>query len=311
MSSAAPTAVHISVLREELVRGLQVVPGGRYVDCTVGGGGHAEAVLEASAPGGRLLGIDADPRAIRTAERRLSRFQGSYLLFNDNFANLRAICEKTGFLPVHGVYFDLGLSSLQLEEPARGFSFQRDEPLDMRFSDRQAVTAADIVNTYSEGELARVLWTYGEEPRSRAIARRIVGRRPLRTTGELAQLIEQMGPRRRGRIHPATRVFQALRICVNDEIANLEQALRQAIEVLGRSGRLVLISYHSLEDRVVKRWFQRESTDCLCPPPVPVCVCGHKATLRLITRRVLTPSAQEIQRNPRSRSAKLRIAERV
>lgn len=310
MASVGTRTVHVPVMVQELVRGLQVVPGGLYVDATVGGGGHAEAVLEASSPGGRLLGIDADPRAIRNAERRLSGFKGAYALANDNFANLQVICATYGFSPVHGVYFDLGLSSAQLDEEGRGFSFQREAELDMRFSDRQEVTAADIVNTYSMDELANVLWTYGEEPRSRAIARRIVAHRPLKTTTELADLVQTV-VRGRRRIHPATRTFQALRICVNDELANLDRALRQTPDVLGPGGRVVTISYHSLEDRQAKRWFRQESIDCLCPPEVPVCVCGHKATLRLITRRVITPTEEEVARNPRSRSAKLRIAERI
>ncbi len=311
MPGCASLATHVPVMTEELVRALQVVPGGRYVDCTVGGGGHAEAVLEAAAPGGRLLGIDADPRALRATERRLARLRGSYLLVNDNFANLKEVCERAHFVPVHGVFFDLGMSSLQLEEAGRGFSFQRDEPLDMRFSSRQELTAADIVNRYGEQELARLLWTYGEERRSRAIARRIVARRPLRTTGDLARVVEGAAPRRGSRMHPATRVFMALRIVVNDELGSLERAMGQAIEVLGPGGRLAVISYHSLEDRIVKGWLQRESKDCLCPPPIPVCVCGHRASLRIVTRRVITPSPEEVRRNPRSRSAKLRIAERI
>ncbi|MEE9286271.1 MAG: 16S rRNA (cytosine(1402)-N(4))-methyltransferase RsmH [Dehalococcoidia bacterium] len=310
MASSPSASTHVPVMVEELVRGLQVIPGGLYVDATVGGGGHAEAVLEACAPGGKLLGIDADPRAIRAAERWLGRFKGTYALANDNFANLRVVCAAYGFSLVNGVYFDLGLSSAQLEEPRRGFSFQREADLDMRFSDRQQVTAADIVNTYSMNDLAKVLWTYGEEPRSRAIARSIVAHRPLKTTTELAHLVESV-VRGRKRIHPATKTFQALRICVNDELASLEQALRQTTELLGTGGRVAVISYHSLEDRATKQWFRRESIDCLCPPGLPVCVCGHTPTLRLVTRRVVTPSEEEVKRNPRSRSAKLRIAERI
>ncbi len=311
MGALAVSPDHTPVLTRELIEGLAVVRGGRYVDCTLGAGAHGEAVLEAAEPGGRLLGIDADLRALRLAERRLSRFQGAFLLVNANFANLQEICINAGFSPVHGVYFDLGLSSMQLEEPGRGFSFQRDDPLDMRFSDRQQVTAAEIVNRYPEETLARVLWTYGEERRSRAIARRIVARRPLRTTGELARIVAQGSPQRGARIHPATRVFQALRIAVNDELASLQKALRSALEILGGRGRLCVISYHSLEDRIVKQFMQLESKDCVCPPPVPACVCGHKATLRTITRRVVTPSLEEVRSNPRSRSAKLRVAERL
>ena len=306
---AAPQ--HISVLPRELVEGLAVTPGGIYVDGTLGPGGHAAVVLAASSPGGRLLGIDADPRAIRAAERRLQEWRGQYVLVNDTFANLQAVCASLGFARVNGVYFDLGLSSLQLGEPERGFSFQADDPLDMRFGPLQSRTAADAVNGLSQEELARVLWACGEEPRSRAIARRIVAARPVRSTAELARIVASASRGPRGRIHPATRTFQALRIWVNDELAALETALRQAVIVTGPGGRIGVISYHSLEDRMVKQWFRQESTDCICPPGLPVCVCGHQASLRLITRRPLAPSEEEVQRNPRSRSAKLRIAERI
>ena len=301
---------HVPVLTDELIAGLAVQPGGVYVDCTVGGGGHASAVLDASAPTGRLLGVDLDPQAVEESRARLPAHDSSLVLVNDSYVNLRAVCAAHGFANVDGVYFDLGLSTLQLESPSRGFSFQRDEPLDMRFSDRQEMTAADIVNTYSMSDLAHVLWTYGEERRSRAIARRIVAGRPLRTTGELARLVQRAVPGR-GRVHPATRTFQALRICVNDELANLEQGLKQALEVLAPGGRLAAISYHSLEDRIVKRWLQREASDCICPPGPPVCVCGHTATVRLVNKRVIKPSAAEVGRNPRSRSAKLRIAQKT
>lgn len=311
MRSPSHAPEHIPVLAQELIAGLDVIPGGIYVDCTVGGGGHAEAVLDASAPGGRLLGIDADPRAIRAAERRLQRFHGAFVLANDNFANLQETAARYGFTQVHGVYFDLGLSTLQLEEAGRGFSFQRDEPLDMRFSHRQHRTAEELVNSSSVEELAQVLRRYGEERRSWAIARRIVAARPVKTTGQLAGLAREAAPASRWRIHPATRTFQALRIWVNDELANLEQALRQALGIMGRGGKLAVISYHSLEDRVVKGLFRQESTDCICPPGIPVCSCGHRATLRLLTRKVIVPSAGEVERNPRSRSARLRLAERL
>ena len=309
MRSPSHAPEHIPALAQELVQGLHVIPGGLYVDCTAGGGGHAEAVLGASAPGGRLLGIDADPQAIRAAQRRLQRFQGDILLVNDNFANLQEIAERHGFGRVHGVYFDLGLSTLQLEEPGRGFSFQREDPLDMRLSDRQRRTAADLVNDSPLEELAQVLRSYGEERRSRAIARRIVAERPIQTTGQLARLVQRAAPFPGGRIHPATRTFQALRIWANDELANLERALRQTLRIMAPGGRIAAISYHSLEDRAVKTLFKQESTDCICPPGIPICSCGHKATLRILTRKVIVPSAGEIERNPRSRSARLRIAE--
>lgn len=302
---------HTPVLVEEAIKALAVQPGGRYIDCTLGGGGHAAAILEHSSPGGQLLGIDADPEAIKVASSRLEAYSGSTLLVNDNFSNLQAICYKHDFVPVHGILFDLGLSSLQLNGSGRGFSFQHRAPLDMRLSPDQELTAADIVNTYSEAELAHLIKTYGEEGYSRRIARRIVQERPFKTTIELAQVIEQVVGRRRHRIHPATKTFQALRITVNQELEHLESALRQAVTLLGFSGRLVVISYHSLEDRIVKQFMQRESKDCICPPGTPNCVCGHAASLRILNKRVITVSFAEFQANPRSRSARLRAAERV
>ncbi|MFH0847194.1 MAG: 16S rRNA (cytosine(1402)-N(4))-methyltransferase RsmH [Chloroflexota bacterium] len=303
-------ASHVPVLLEETIQALAVQPGGRYIDATLGGGGHAALILERSVPGGQLLGIDADPEAIKSARERLSPFGNSVLIINDNFANLEAICFKYDFLPVHGILFDLGLSSLQLESE-RGFSFQRDAALDMRFSPTQRLTAADIVNRSPERELASLIRDYGEEPFSREIARHIVKKRPLRTTLELTRVIEEAVRGRRGRIHPATRTFQALRIAVNHELENLQTALEQAVDLLGFGGRLVVLSYHSLEDRIVKQFLRRESRDCICPPGVIECTCGHRARLRIITRKAVVPTPEEIERNPRSRSVKLRAAERV
>lgn len=311
MNPNRPTSGHVPVLLEEAIKALAVQPGGRYIDCTLGGGGHASAILRNSSPGGQLLGIDADPDAIKAARARLKEYSDSVLLVNENFVNLQAVCVKYDFFPVHGILFDLGLSSLQLNGSGRGFSFQQDAPLDMRLSDSQEITAADIVNTASEVRLAHLLRAYGEEDRSHQIARRIVKERPILTTIQLARVIEQVIGGRRGKIHPATRTFQALRIAVNQELDNLRAALRQAIELLGCEGRLVVISYHSLEDRIVKQFMQLESKECICPPDVPTCVCGHAVRLERINRRVITPSAQEAKLNPRSRSAKLRAAARV
>lgn len=302
---------HIPVLLRETVEALGVLPGGRYIDCTIGGGGHAAAILEQSSPGGQLLGIDADPKAIKAARANLNDYSDSVLLVNDNFTNLQDICIKYGFFPVHGILFDLGLSSLQLDSDGRGFSFQHDASLDMRFSPSQEVTTADIVNTSPEPELANLIRTYGEERFSDQIAHRIVQQRPIKTTLHLAQVVEQAVTARRGRIHPATRTFQALRIAVNKELENLEIALRQAVDLLGLEGKLVVISYHSLEDRIVKRFMQQEAKDCVCPPNIPTCVCQHRASLRIINKKVVTPSPAEIKLNPRSRSAKLRAAERI
>lgn len=302
---------HVPVMLREVVEELCVMPGGRYVDCTVGTGGHAEAIMEETSPGGRLLGIDADPYATKAARERLRRFGDDVVLVNANYGDLERICTQYGFNPVHGVLFDLGLSSLQLEQPGRGFSFRHEDPLDMRFSPDQRVTAADIVNTLPEDELARLLFRYGEERRSHAIASRIVRQRPLRTTAELSHVVEEAVPASGARIHPATRTFQALRIAVNRELENLEAALKQAVNLLGHGGRLVVISFHSLEDRIVKEFIREESTTCVCPPGTPVCVCRHSPTLRPVTKRVLTPSTEEVRMNPRSHSAKLRAAERI
>jgi 16S rRNA (cytosine1402-N4)-methyltransferase len=305
------SSVHVPVLLEEVIEALQVQRGGRYVDCTVNGGGHAEAILEECTPGGQLLGIDADPEAIKTARERLKRYANEAILVNENFRYLENICTRYGFRPVNGILFDLGMSTLQLESSGRGFSFQEDAPLDMRFSPRQTLTAADIVNTYSENELIAILEKYGEEWRARQIARRILEKRPIKTTLELARIVSEAVAVGRGRIHPATKTFQALRIAVNQELESLELALKQAINLLGSGGRLVVISFHSLEDRLVKEFFRRESQECVCPPSVPVCVCQHIRTLKLITRKAIRPSLAEIEHNPRSRSAKMRVAERL
>ena len=312
MTTAVMTRQHTPALLTEAVEALAVRPGGRYVDCTLGGGGHAEAILEAASPDGQLLGIDLDPDAQAVAEERLAAFGDRVTFVEGNFGQVGDLCRERGFAPVQGILFDLGLSSLQLEEESRGFSFQREGPLDMRFSPRQELTAADIVNTYSEEELATLLWQYGEERQSRRLARRLTEERPFRTTTQLAKAVEQVVSRRaRGVIHPATRTFQALRIAVNQELRHLEAALVQAHGLLGFGSRLVVISYHSLEDRTVKSFLRQEARDCICPPGLPVCVCGHRATLRLLARGAVRPSPAEVAANPRARSARLRVAERL
>lgn len=311
ISSPKETLIHAPVLVEEAVHYLAVQPGGRYVDCTVGAGGHARAILEASSPGGLLLGLDADPKALAIAQETLAPFAGSVRLVEANFRALGKTCRDLNFVPVHGVLFDLGVSSFQLADVERGFSFQVEAPLDMRFSPSQSVTADDIVNRYREAELAGIIWRYGEEPASKRIARAIVRARPITSTLHLAKVVARaVGPGRH-RIHPATRTFQAIRIAVNDELAALEDALGQARDILGTGGRLVAISFHSLEDRIVKQFMLRESRDCLCPPEAMRCTCGHKASLRLLTRRAVRPTPEETAANPRSRSARLRAAERI
>ena len=311
MSTATMTG-HAPVMVREVLTALNVRPGGRYLDGTVGGGGHARAIMEAAAPGGSLLGIDRDPQALAAARRQLGRFGADVRLVQGDFAEVDRICRELAFVTLHGVLLDLGLSSLQLEEAERGFSFQREGPLDMRFSRQQELTAAEIVNEYSEEALAEVLRRYGEEPQARRLARRIVERRPLHTTSELAKVVEEaVGKRARRQTHPATRTFQALRIAVNQELLSLEAALPQAYGLLGDLGRLAVLSYHSLEDRLVKVFLRQESRDCLCPPRQPVCTCGHKARLRRVSRRAIRPSPEEVASNPRSRSARLRVAERL
>ena len=305
-------SIHQPVIVAETLEALSVQPGGVYLDATVGGGGHAAAMLEASAPTGRVLGIDLDPRSLDVAIQRLQRFGSRFVSIAGNYGDMVSIARSLGVNQVEGVLMDLGFSSRQVGTPGYGFSFQSDEPLDMRYDPAGRLTAAEVVNNYSEQELARVIYEYGEEPRSRHIARRIVGSRPVQSTAQLAALAASAaGPRRGRRIHPATRTFQAIRIEVNDELGNLALGLAAAVQLLALSGRLAVISYHSLEDRMVKTFMQRQSAQCVCPPQAPVCVCGHQPTLKLVHRRVIKPSAREIQENPRSRSAKLRVAYRV
>lgn len=310
MRTLVGAAPHTPVMAAEVVRALNVQPGGRYVDCTVGAGGHAAAIMEAASPGGLLLGIDADPNAIRLARLRLAAYGDSVRLVEGNFRDVARICRQYNFAPVHGILFDLGLSSMQLAAE-RGFSFQVEAPLDMRFSPDQALTADEIVNTWPEDRLADLLWRFGEEPQSRRIARQIVRSRPIRTTTQLAKAVEQAAGGARKRIHPATKTFQALRIAVNQELDNLIEALEASRGLLGFGGRVVVISFHSLEDRLVKQFFRRESQGCICPPRTPVCTCGHQPTLMPVTKGAVTPSPQEVAANPRARSARLRAAERI
>ena len=311
MIVAMSMPVHVPALLDEVIAGLQPRRGGYFVDCTVGLGGHAAAILEKISPSGRLLGIDADPQAIKISQDKLSAYGEAVTLVNDNFVNLEAICERYHFHPVDGILFDLGVSSLQLDTAERGFSFHLDAPLNMRFDPGQGLTASDIVNSFSEQELAKLIERYGEERHSRRIARHIVQNRPIATTVELARLVEQVLGGKRAKIHPATRTFMALRIAVNSELQNLELALKQTLNLLRPGGRLTVISYHSLEDRIVKQFMRCAASGCLCPPGTVICRCGHVPTLKLISRKVIKPTSLEIESNPRSRSAKLRIAERL
>ncbi len=308
----AGTGDHQPVLLAETLAGLAIRPQGRYIDATVGGGGHARAILEASTPDGLLLGLDRDPEAAQRTAERLASFGERVQILHRSFVELAEAAHETNFSPVDGIVFDLGFSSFQIDDPGRGFSFRSNGPLDMRFDPTgDAPTAAELVNSLSEQELVRVLRTYGEEPRSGRIARAIVAARPISTTRELADVIYTAVGRRAGEIHPATLTFQALRIAVNGELDLVAAALPQAVALLRPGGRLAVISFHSLEDRLVKQFMQQESRGCICPPKAPVCTCHHKPTLQLITRKPEIPSEAESVANPRSRSAKLRVAEKL
>jgi 16S rRNA (cytosine1402-N4)-methyltransferase len=303
---------HIPVLLDEALQILAPHSGGRYIDATLGGGGHAQAILEASAPEGRLLGLDADPRAIERVQRRLARFGQRATLVQANFRHIAAIAREHGFDQVDGILFDLGVSSYHLDEADQGFSFGKEGPLDMRLNPDVGPSAADIVNTLDADDLADILYRYGEERRSRRIARAIVANRPITTTTQLAETVVKAIGRKPGvRLHPATRTFQALRIYVNDELGALEAALPQAVSLLKSGGVLAVITFHSLEDRIVKHYFRQESRDCICPPHTPSCTCGPKAQDEIIHRKGLTPSPDEIARNPRSRSARLRAIRKL
>jgi 16S rRNA (cytosine1402-N4)-methyltransferase len=306
---------HVPVLLTETTHALQPQPGGLFVDATVGGGGHAEKVLELTIPDGRLLALDADPAALEASRTRLAPF-GNRVRFARAYSDhLMEAAREYGFWGVDGVLFDLGVSSPQIDTPERGFSFQSDAPLDMRFGPDAARSAADLVNELPERALREIIGEYGEERYAGRIARHIVEERashPILTTEQLAGVVKRAKPRSSSeRIHPATRVFQALRIAVNDELGRLSRSLPQALDVMRAGGRLAVISFHSLEDRIVKQFMRQESVGCICPPELPACVCGRTPTVRLVTRRPLTASEAEIAVNPRARSAKLRVAEKV
>ncbi len=288
---------HVPVLVEQVLDGLAVKPGGTYVDCTLGEGGHAKAILETSGPNGLVLGLDLDPHAILASSKNLEPHDGSFVLVNDSFSDMGRIAKENGLWEVDGILLDLGMSSLQLQGEGRGFTFLNDEPLDMRFDPTQPLTAYSVVNDYTESDIANIIWEYGEEHRSRRIARSIVSNRPIETSLQLANLVIKAIRQPRGRIHPATRTFQAIRIEVNGEMDRLRVALRESMALLGSGGRLAVISYHSLEDRLVKEFLRKESRET--------------GNFKLITKKVISPSREEVLINPRSRSARLRVAERI
>jgi len=310
----ADEPAHLPVLAVEAVELLACSPGKTVVDATVGGGGHAELILERIGEAGTLTGIDCDNEAIERARRRLG-LRSNLTLVRENFRNLTAILERLGLAGMDALLLDLGLSSFHLEEASRGFSFRLEGPLDMRMDTRLETAAADIINTYSEKEIADILTRFGEEPSARRIARAMVRQRSkqkIRTTTELAEVVRRCVPQKRRRpgLDPATRTFQALRITVNSELENLRKVLDDAIPLLRPRGRICVISFHSLEDRIVKQTFARAARGCVCPPELPQCVCGKKPTLRVLTPKPIRPSDEEIAANPRCRSAKLRAAEK-
>ena len=302
---------HQPVLYQESINLLQPKNHGRYVDGTLGAGGHAAGILESSKPGGKLLGLDIDDQAIEIAKARLTAYGSRVILRKDSYANLGGHLRTLNWPCTDGIILDLGLSSMQLDTSDRGFSFIKDAPLDMRFNKDQKRTASEIINSWSEKDLAKVLWDFGEEPKSRQIAASIIEQRPVFTTHQLAAIVLNAYKGKRGKIHPATRTFQALRIAVNEELDTLEKGLEEALKALCKGGRLAVISFHSLEDRKVKQLFQRESRDCICPPEQPVCICGHKVSVRLISKKAIIPSQEEVVKNPRARSAKLRVVEKL
>ena len=312
----ANTPFHDPVLSREAVERLCVRSGSVYVDATAGEGGHSLALLQASAPSGRVLGIDRDPLSLARARKRLELFGNRFIPAEGNYADIYPIAQRSKYTSVNGILLDLGLSSWQLESSGAGFSFQRNEPLDMRFDRGGSLpTASDLINFTSEDELIKILFNFGEEPKARAIAKSIVLSRskfPIETTAQLLNILKAIPGLGRGRrTHPATRTFQAFRIAVNEELTNLYKGIIGAITLLESGGRLAIISYHSLEDRLVKQTFSTESTDCICDKTLPVCICGHQAVIRIINRRIITPTSTEVRSNPRSRSARMRVIEKI
>jgi 16S rRNA (cytosine1402-N4)-methyltransferase len=308
---ASDASPHTPVLFQEVLSALEPQSGSRIIDGTVGAGGHAHGILEASSPDGTLLGLDRDPQALAIAQERLTDFGIRAILRQGSFAEIVNHAAGIGWHSVEGILFDLGLSSMQLADPLRGFSFREDGPLDMRFDPAQDFRAADLVNEFQLEELARVIHQYGEEPKAYKIAKAIVSARPLTSTRQLADLVSKVAGRRKRHIHPATRTFQALRIAVNDELETLRVGLEQSISLLETGGRMAVISFHSLEDRIVKQTFRWASKECVCPPDQPICTCGKKREVKILTRRPIRPTEQEVERNLRSRSARLRVVEKL
>ena len=309
--------IHKSVLLQEIVQFLNPRAGQIYIDATIGFGGHAVEILKRILPDGKLLGIDQDEKAIAWLGAKYESKYPNLTLKKANFSEIGEVARESGHQNAHGIVADIGVSSVQLDEPMRGFSFKNDGLLDMRMDKSQELTATEIVNTYSEQNLTRVFSKYGEERLSKTIVRKIVAKRtekPFKTTLELAELIRGIYGKKglKGvKIHPATRAFQALRIEVNNELEHLEKFLPQALDLLAPKGRLAVITFHSLEDRTVKDFFQREAKGCICPSEYPICKCEHVKRVKIITKKPILAGEKEIQENPRSRSAKLRVIEKI
>ncbi|MBU1075057.1 16S rRNA (cytosine(1402)-N(4))-methyltransferase RsmH [Patescibacteria group bacterium] len=310
--------LHTSVLLEEVILYLDPKPNQNFIDGTIGAGGHAEKILERTGPDGKLIGFDMNPESIKQSKKRLKKYKNRVLLYQSNYSKIeRVTYEQSRIHKISGILLDLGISSFQLKSKGGGFSFKIDGPLDMRFGGPdQELTAEEIINKWPEKELVNILQNYGEERHSRLIAREIVRSRKTKhiaKTNELVEIIEKVysnKPKPR-RIHPATKTFQALRIAVNDELNSLRRMLPQALNILSPKGRIAIISFHSLEDRIVKQFFRQESKGCLCPPEFPVCRCAHKKQLTILTKKVIMPSLEETKQNYRARSAKLRVAEKI
>ena len=305
---------HESVLEGEVIQNFNLLEGSLIVDGTLGDGGHAELLLK-NTTSVRVLGIDRDMRAIERAEKRLAPFRDRITLVHGNFGDIKTILKKENVMNVDGLLLDLGVSSPQLDSPNRGFSFMRNGPLDMRMDSSQKITAADLLIELPDEKLVSVIKEYGEERFSKRIVRAIrqaQKQSAIKTTLQLSNIISSViHASRQTKIHPATRTFQALRIAVNGELEHIKKALRDSVDILQESARVIVISFHSLEDRIVKNFFKTEEKGCVCPPKIPVCSCGHKQRLKIITRKPIIPAVEEVRRNSRASSAKLRVAERV
>lgn len=301
---------HRPVLYQETIQYLTANQAKRFLDCTAGAGGHSEGLLQNS-PDSQLIALDLDPYAIALSQARLEKFGHRARVVQASYWDATEVLKSVGWESVDGILMDLGVSSMQLDQAERGFSFRHDAPLDMRFDPNKGPSAAELLNTLEEAELAKIIWEYGEEKYSRRVAKEIIKARPLHTTFELAEVVRKAVGQTHEKLDPATRTFQAIRIAVNDELEGINQAVPRLIANLKTKGRIAIISFHSLEDRIVKHIFRQESSDCLCPPEKLICDCGHRATIKVLTRRPITASEDELQNNPRSRSAKLRVAEKL